>query len=514
MRSQRLKKRLRRTGRIVLVLPVVLTVFIVEENVRGRIMLTRYKAELRAKGEKLTLEELNLPKPPRTGNGAAELLAAADEIQSLCQQQHAGSGRERATEDEEEEFNAEHYLPEVPLMLAPGRAVVRHQQNELLAGPFYPQSVVRVVGAWEELSAALTQATPALQRAKLALGLPAVQVELDYTRGLELQLSHLQKLRILSRWFAKDAVLKLREGRVEEALESLTAIARLNKVPEPECVLISQLVRASIATALFNTCWETLQADGLRQEQLEQLQRICELDDFTPPLECCFEFERASWVQMIEHWRRNALKEQMRTVFRPSEWNGWQWRELVRFPSEIAWWIGWLDQDYRRGLQLQENALTDLHSALAAPSWSDARRTLPTDGWVYEARGPYNRWRWKLSSSLVGTGWRTAIRKAFQAQTQREMLRTAIALKRHKLRHGELPPKLDTLVPDFLPRVPYDYMDGQPLRYRLNSDGSFVLYSAGEDGADDGGDPTPRTGQSFLMWSGRDAVWPQPVTPP
>ena len=32
-------------------------------------------------------------------------------------------------------------------------------------------------------------------------------------------------------------------------------------------------------------------------------------------------------------------------------------------------------------------------------------------------------------------------------------------------------------------------MDGQPLRYRLNADGSFVLYSVGEDAR---GDARPR----------------------
>jgi hypothetical protein len=80
MKSQRLKNLLLWSVRIVLALVVLLALFILEENVRGRILLARYKAELRAKGEKLTLAELNLPKPPKENNGAAALLAAADAL--------------------------------------------------------------------------------------------------------------------------------------------------------------------------------------------------------------------------------------------------------------------------------------------------------------------------------------------------------------------------------------------------------------------------------------------------
>jgi hypothetical protein len=51
-------------------------------------------------------------------------------------------------------------------------------------------------------------------------------------------------------------------------------------------------------------------------------------------------------------------------------------------------------------------------------------------------------------------------------------------------------------------QVPIDLMSGKPLVYRLNSDSTFVLYSVGEDGKDDG-----RQG-GMDLWQGTDAVWP------
>ena len=93
------------------------------------------------------------------------------------------------------------------------------------------------------------------------------------------------------------------------------------------------------------------------------------------------------------------------------------------------------------------------------------------------------------------------------------MVITAIALKRYQLRHGALPSDLNALVPEFLSAVPRDPVDGKPLRYRLNPDGTFLLYSVGSDGMDNGGDPTPSGSSKTFYWQrGRDWVWPQPAT--
>jgi hypothetical protein len=103
---------------------------------------------------------------------------------------------------------------------------------------------------------------------------------------------------------------------------------------------------------------------------------------------------------------------------------------------------------------------------------------------------------------------RTCIRN----ETQRQLTITAIALARFHLRDGKFPAELDALVPQFLSAVPIDPMSAKPLRYRLNGDGSFTLYSVGEDGRDDGGDPTSGSATNrFGLWEGQDAVWPTAV---
>jgi hypothetical protein len=101
---------------------------------------------------------------------------------------------------------------------------------------------------------------------------------------------------------------------------------------------------------------------------------------------------------------------------------------------------------------------------------------------------------------------------ALRAQTVANVVTAAIALERFRLAHHAYPAALTNLTPDFVQTVPVDCMDGHDVRYRLNSDGTYLLYSIGHDGIDNGGDPTPENGKSMSFFSGLDLVWPRPAT--
>jgi hypothetical protein len=111
--------------------------------------------------------------------------------------------------------------------------------------------------------------------------------------------------------------------------------------------------------------------------------------------------------------------------------------------------------------------------------------------------------------------FRRACQRAIEVETQRQMILAVAALKRYQLRHGAFPADLAALMPEFLPKLPHDWMDQKPLKYRVTENG-FALYSVGEDGHDDGGDPAPKqplNKKDYEMWDGRDAVWPTAVLP-
>ncbi|HEX3101056.1 MAG TPA: hypothetical protein VHQ01_04665, partial [Pyrinomonadaceae bacterium] len=109
------------------------------------------------------------------------------------------------------------------------------------------------------------------------------------------------------------------------------------------------------------------------------------------------------------------------------------------------------------------------------------------------------------------------IHRTMSAETSKRIVITAIALKRFQLKHGNFPEKLSELTPEFLASVPLDAVDGNPLRYRRNADGTYLLYSIGQNGVDDGGDPSlaiSATVSNFNWQNSRalDWVWPQPAT--
>ncbi len=68
--------------------------------------------------------------------------------------------------------------------------------------------------------------------------------------------------------------------------------------------------------------------------------------------------------------------------------------------------------------------------------------------------------------------------------TEREVVRARLAYERYRAEHGEYPSEPVELVPQYLSSLPRDFFDGKPLRYSVPE---RVLYSVGENGADDGG---------------------------
>jgi hypothetical protein len=97
--------------------------------------------------------------------------------------------------------------------------------------------------------------------------------------------------------------------------------------------------------------------------------------------------------------------------------------------------------------------------------------------------GPLNFLAESISLPIFGV-----IKTSFRGQTLVNIGRIAIALERHRLRHGSFPRTLETLVPGFLAAIPTEVFDGAPLHYLLKENAQgFTLYSTGWKGTDDGG---------------------------
>jgi len=507
---------LRWTGRTLLVLLAILALFIVEENIRGRIMLARYKAELRAKGEKLTLAEFNLPKPTVSSDAAVVLLQVGSELEELGKQS-----------------------PFLPLwefevcrlhFTGPGCCTVRHVQADsglmlrnmdvaaTPSGSRRYQPVTQEICSWEQLADQVGLARELLHRARAALQQSVIAVPTDYRKGFDACIPQERAAAHISAWLSAAALFDLHQNEPDTALESILAIADLLRFLQDDHLIESQSERSLIGKRGLDITWEALQAPAWTDGQLAKLQMTWEKASIISEFLGGAEGERAI---ALDEWEREVRKP-INQLLNWSDFSLSSWEDVCGWAQAITWFMAWKQQDETRGVWVWQNTMEDVRSAVHASTWMAAHKQFEeTEHEEWDHWSFYDHWRYHMSkpgfpmsSRIVPVNVRFYVQKLLEYETEREMTVAALALARYQLRHGKMPANLAALVPEFCAKIPHDYMDGANLRYRLNGDGTWILYSVGDDGVDNGGDPRPLEprGLLFSIWDGRDAVWPQPTT--
>jgi hypothetical protein len=177
------------------------------------------------------------------------------------------------------------------------------------------------------------------------------------------------------------------------------------------------------------------------------------------------------------------------------------------------YWRGHIDDDelfFLQHAQQQVEMIRDLERN-ASGVRVRARVRAQFDEFEHTMNTPLQKYR-HLFSAVAVPNYSKAFEVVIRDETQRRMTITVIALLRFQRQNGHYPVSLTELTPPYLAKPVMDPWSGKPLHYRRNADGTFTLYSVGEDGRDDGGDPTPRVpGQKIEFWSGKDVVWPAAV---
>jgi len=356
-----------------------------------------------------------------------------------------------------------------------------------------------------------------------------IRFELAASNGMAMLLRHAAPLRGLAQMLASRAVLELHDGNKEQAWTNLLAASRVVTAWEIEPVEVSQSVRFACAGISFNAAWQVLQAGGWTDSQLARLQREWESVDFFKTLPETAAFSRASASAACQLERQQPLPGPgvtLNEIFRAPQgalaglnyrWTQIRYRHHGSYEDEKALLLYYRDRE------------VELRAAVPAKTWSEMRQ-LPGVTNAVPFQSKYSsRMSTMLGSRQIGLrlqrGAAGILGRAADAESRRRLIITAVALERYHGRHGSYPKTLADLVPYFLKDNTIDFMDGQPLRYRLTDDGHFVLYSVGLDCADNGGEmPRPRglgirqgfPGSPFLpgadLTPGTDLVWPRPAS--
>jgi hypothetical protein len=467
---------------------------------RAKARLEAYKRDLLASGEKLAISEL-APIPDAQGQrNAAALLQAANKLTAIID-----------------------FYPDGMKEIKPGRARVAWRQAELNEEVGSPETFTNV---WPLLRAARTKDEDTLNEIRGILSADNIQFPLDYQQAdLSPSLAdHFMMGRKLAQNAGAEVMLDLRDGLTNEAMKNLLFCVAVSKLCADEPLMISQLVRyAEVADAVW-PCWESLQFKGWTDDQLAQLQRQWEAIDLFPAAANSLALERARAPMEFDQTRgsREALDGNPYTAM--SYNTIWQhglvnaregFKQLVESAASYAhYWIWreiWCFDDERLNMRLYQDMIDATRAAQERQAVLGrlVNEDMREDYVVLAVNRGISRFP---VTDYERPEIETFVAHVLRGQTQVEIVTAAIALERYSLAHHQYPPRLDDLVPMFVKRVPIDYMDGKDLRYRLQPDGSYLLYSIGENGVDDGGDPTPpaNTPPGFLR--GRDWVWPVVAT--
>lgn len=513
MKSPRLKKLLRWGARAALALAVLLTLFVLEENIRGRILLAHYKAELRAKGEKLTLAEFNFPKPIESADYDL-LMISAGELTNLSQ----------AFVDYALEFGCR------PRFIGPGCCMVRRLQPDTdlrfrdtawevaSLGEKRNPSAAYYVATWEELAERVAFARQSLSAIRPTLQRPVLAMSVDYG-GAEIGAPQYRAAAAIGAWSSVAALSDLHRNDLDAALDDLLISTELMRSLQGSQLYELQMRRLRTGEAALDVTWEALQTPGWNDAQLSRLQTAWEEASVINEFEPSAQVERAI---ILERWD-SLVHKPMRELLGWSELDMLSWHDISRRVGGSAWYAGWREQDQARGVWLWAEGVDAVRKAVSASKWivaRDAFEKVRQDEW--NSRWPsFDQWRYQMSiPDPSGWTWGPGnlfydVKRLLEYETRRGMTIAAIALKRFELRHGKPAPDLAALVPECLGRIPHDYMNGGNLRYRFKGDSDWVLYSVGENCVDDGGEPTSSEPRNiyFSIWDGRDAVWPTAATP-
>ena len=465
---------------------------------RNRNALEKYKSQLLAQGEKLSYADLAPTAPPPASNGARVFLNVAPTLNSSA----AG--------------------PPIMKMVAPAVAMVSWREETTRAAAHEEGWT----NAWEQLAHELEIKHQGLLGLQDALDSPVLFFDVDYSQGFSFTLLHLPRLKGAEVLVSAAAAGALHDKNYAQAFTCLEMAVALVQKYQAEPTIISHLVKAAMAQIAIGATWEALQAGHLTDAQLAELQSRWQDMDLFGPAEAAFAMERAIGTETFKTLRKSYTEMQslLSGVSANQSASGAVSGILddpgealknayERYPRYWAWKSSWSYEEELYNMQVLQAALEMFRQARATGAFVPAYNELRTKATNINQLHPQATSHF-LASTVPEVSFGSSVKFA-DTEVARRLLVAAIALKRYQLHHGSYPRDLNALSPDLLSQVPVDLMDGKPLRYRLQSDGTYLLYSIGEDGVDNGGDPAPTEtapNRTKRWLKGRDIVWPRVAT--
>jgi len=292
----------------------------------------------------------------------------------------------------------------------------------------------------------------------------------DLSRGFDLLLPDISKVRDGARLLALEAVIHAENGKLAQAADSIISVFGLARSLSKEPILVSQLVRIACQALAVSTIEHTINRTEFSDEQLAALSQTLVKAEDPCAMTRAFVGERCIGLSIFKMPAAQILSMVDGGSQSPAaggialyKFSGLADMDIIAYTDVM--------NDYLKAIHLPPHERLDATDAIDENINNISRVHIFT----------------RLFLPALSRVTTLCVRNIALLHTAR----AGLAVQRYRLASGKIPDSLAELVPTYLDAVPKDPFDGKELRYKKLETG-FVVYSIGEDGNDDGGKEKPR----------------------
>ena len=318
-----------------------------------------------------------------------------------------------------------------------------------------------------------------------------VKWEVGFTAGFP----HLNMIKKAAKVHALRLSAHLAHRNAAEAYAEFRGLLRLYHALEKEPALISGLVRISMLQLAVTGVWEGVVTGAWDGASLEKMQSDLAAFDLLADALFALNCERAWMNDALENARSGKMPfdgAATGSAADPAR------QMLLRAVPKIPGWIS-LNQIAMNRFYDQFSARIDVTAARFHDTGATDAELQAIDRSIVKQH-IYVLYRTMIPSIA-------ALETRFlYTHTALQLSTLACALERCRLVEGAYPETLASLLPRYVSTLPHDVMTGEPLHYRRTANGKFLLYSVAANGTDDGGAMGEKeSAPDHLDWAWR---WP------
>lgn len=304
-----------------------------------------------------------------------------------------------------------------------------------------------------------------------------------------------QKCREVAAMLACRAMLRLHDGRFEDAWLDLLTCHRLGRLLARGGTMIEMLVGIAIDVVASSADLVYLEHAPLTKQQatrcLDDLRQLPPMPSVADKIDLSERFLCLELAMLTARYGVDYLEQVDRPNATPPKDKAF-WKRL--FTPSIDWDPGlrnindWYDR-CAAAVRMPEYADRQEAIDLLSTELDGLKRQIrqqPLVGRFFYGAQKRGEMIGNILLGLTTPAMRRVVEATDRSQQVHRNLRLAVALVAYRSEKGRYPAMLDDLAPEYLSTVPDDLFTGQPLIYRVEENG-YLLYSVGVNGEDEEG---------------------------